>query len=361
MTFNTPYVCVDLDQMEKNIRNMIAGLKSAGIDHRPHIKAHKSVEIAKKQLELGAVGITVAKLAEAEVMVRGGIKDILIAFPILGDEKLRRLKDLLPYAVIRTIVDSRAVAEGLSRIGESAGKPIEVLIELDGGIHRGGVQPGGPALEFARSIVDLPGIRIVGLMAYVGQIYGEKTEAGLKAVAGQEAEMLFSTQRLLCQAGFDITILSGGSTASSVYAEALAGLTESRAGNYVFYDMNAIYLGIATVSDAALKVCSTVVSIPLPGFATIDAGSKALTSDGSLSGAGYGQIIGMPDVQIVKLNEEHGYLQFDPAKRTLHIGDIIEVIPNHCCVVPNLCDCIYGFRNGAFEKEIRVDARGKNY
>lgn len=361
MELSTPFVRIDLDRMENNIRLMIERLKKVGITHRPHIKAHKSIAIAKKQIELGASGITTAKLSEAEVMVDGGIEDILIAFPILGEEKLLRLEKLARRANIKATIDSRAIAEGISRVGERLGRRIDVLIELDGGIHRCGVQPGEQTLKFAKSIEDLDGINVIGLMTYMGQIQAEKTKEGMKSIAKSEVEMFKSTQRLLNANGFNITVLSGGSSAASVFEDQLAGITESRAGNYIFSDMNAVHLGISTEKDIALKVCSTVVSTPLPGYATIDAGSKTLTSDASRSGSGYGRISGMADVEIVKLSEEHGFIRFDPANYNLKVGDVVEIMPNHCCVVPNLCDCVYGFRGRHFDGMIRIDARGKNY
>lgn len=125
--------------------------------------------------------------------------------------------------------------------------------------------------------------------------------------------------------------------------------------------MNAVHLGLVEPRDCALRICSTVVSTPLPGYATIDAGSKTLTSDPSLKTDTFGYVFDEPDIHIEKLNEEHGYLRFDPSKSSLSVGEQIEIIPNHSCVIPNLNDRVYGFRNGAIEKEFTVDARGKNY
>jgi len=357
----TPYVYIDLDKVEKNIKNMTERLANAGIAHRPHIKTHKSIELAKKQIEMGSVGITVAKLAEAEVMNEAGINDIFIAYPIVGEQNLLRLKALCSSSQIRTIVDSYTIASGISSVGESLNKKIEVLIEIDGGSHRGGVQPGEATLDFAKSIADLPGIKIVGLFVYSGQVYGEKDHSGIKKKSQEEAEILINTQQLLNQNGFDIQITSGGSTPSSFFASDLEGITESRAGNYIFCDMNAVHLGVADMNECALKICSTVVSTPLPGYATIDAGSKTITSDLSVKGDTYGTIYGKEGVKLVKLNEEHGYLRFDPSVYQFKVGDVVEIIPNHSCVVPNLNDKIYAFRNGTFEREIRIDARGANY
>lgn len=359
--FSTPYVYVDLDKVEKNIQSMIRRLNDAGIEHWPHIKTHKSVELARKQLELGAKGITCAKLSEAEVMAEAGIQAILIAYPIIGEENLHRLGKLAEKIHIRTTVDSLSVAKGLSRIGESIGKKIEVLIEIDGGSHRGGVQPGHATLEFAQEIVNLPGIHLVGVFTYVGQIYGCNTEEEIRHETQREAQILLDAQEQLLANGIKVTVTSGGSTVSSYHAEELEGISEARAGNYIFGDMNAIHVGVYTEKDCAMKISSTVVSTPLPGYATIDAGTKTLTSDLSCRGNTFGSIVGHPDIQIVKLNEEHGYLRYDPKLHSLQVGDKVEIIPNHCCVITNLYDSIYTFRGEEHVGSLKIDARGKNY
>lgn len=358
---NTPYITIDLTKVDHNIQQMIERLRAAGIDHWPHFKTHKSVELAQRQLELGAKGITVAKIAEAEVLAEAGVGPIFIAYSIVGEEKLNRLQTLMQSSHIRTTVDSREVAAGLSAVGERLGSKVEVLIEIDGGSHRGGVQPGPAVLEFARQIHDLPGIEIVGVFAYTGQIYGAASEAEIQQFARGEAAILTEAAQLLREHGFPVTVLSGGSTPSSFYAEHMAGITESRAGNYIFCDMNAVHLGLVQPEDCALRIGCTIISTPLPGRATIDAGTKTITSDLSNRGSTYGYILGKPDVRIVKLNEEHGFLEFDPARHQFNIGDRLEIIPNHSCVIPNLNDAIMGQSGDGVTRSIRIDARGKNY
>ncbi|KKI92118.1 amino acid processing protein [Bacillus sp. SA1-12] len=358
---STPYVYVDLDKVDKNIQSMANRLKRAGIDHWPHIKTHKSVELAKRQLEAGAKGITCAKLSEAEIMAEAGIQLILIAYPLIGTENLQRLGKLAEKIQVRTTVDSYVVAEGISKVGEALGKRMEVLIEIDGGSHRGGVQPGEDAVKFALDIAKLPGIEIVGIFTYVGQIYGFSSEVEVKRETLREANILLETKELLHKNGIDVSVTSGGSTLSSFHAEQLKGISESRAGNYIFGDMNSIYHGIHSIDDCALKVLSTIVSVPLPGYATIDAGSKTLTSDLSVEGSNYGHVVGRPDVKITKLNEEHGYIRYNPECITFHVGDQIEIIPNHSCVIPNLNDFIFTYRNGEYAGPLTIDARGKNF
>lgn len=361
MNITTPYVKIDLNQVEKNIKDMINGLKGSGIAHRPHIKPHKSIDLAKLQIELGAKGITCAKLSEAEVMAEAGIDDILLAFPVIGKENLERVTKLADRVKLTCIIDSLLGAESLSKAGEALGQKIDVLIEIDGGIHRGGVQPGEAVLHFANKIKALPGLKVNGLFTYMGQIYGETSKEGIQRAAASEAEILQSAKKLLEEHDFQLPVLSGGSTPSSIHHEQLSGITESRAGNYIFYDMNAVHLGVIPLERCALRIRSQVVSVPLPGYASIDAGSKTLTSDGSLKDETFGYVVDRPGVKIVKLNEEHGFLRYDPNEDQLEVGDQIEIIPNHSCVILNLNHRIYGFRGESLEKELTVEARGMNY
>ncbi|MFK9093864.1 alanine racemase [Bacillus salipaludis] len=356
----TPAVIVDLDTVERNIERMANKLSKFGIAHRPHIKTHKTVKFAKMQLNKGAIGITVAKLTEAEVFIESGIKDILIAFPIVGEDKLEIFSKLLKQANIITTVDSLEAALGLSRVGEQTGKTVKVLIEIDGGLHRGGRQPGSDTIKFVREIKGLPGIEIVGIMAYFGKIYSNNNQNDLIEAVKQESLIANKVSKDLESEGINVKIISTGSSPSSSNCQYLENVTEVRAGNYIFYDVSAIDLGIAEEKDCALRVIATVVSTPIPGMATIDAGTKTLTSDKSHHRNGFGIVVGHPEITITSLNEEHGFLNFDPTITSLSVGDRIEIIPNHSCVIPNLCDELAGVRNGEVVEFIPVDARGKN-
>lgn len=356
----TPYVALDMDIMEKNITTMTSGLARQGIRHWPHIKTHKSLRLAKLEQALGASGITCAKLSEAEVMAEGGITAILLAYPIIGDDKCQRYAELARKITMRTIVDSLPGAQGLSRAAMRNDLAFDVDIAIDYGAHREGIQP-EELLDFACEVAALPGLRVTGVFTYAGTIYQYHTEEDIRLAARKEAELLIKSRDLLNDNGFEITTLSGGSTLSSWYADELKGITESRAGNFIFGDMNAINGGIYTADNCALTICATVVSIPLPGYATIDAGTKSLTSDLSAKANSYGLIQEYPDIELVKLNEEHGYLRYDPDKYSLTIGEQLHIIPNHCCVVANLVDEIYAFRNGEHTETITVDARGKSF
>jgi D-serine deaminase-like pyridoxal phosphate-dependent protein len=245
-------------------------------------------------------------------------------------------------------------------VGEATGKPVPVLIEVDGGLHRGGRQPGEDLISFAGRIAALPGLRVDGVMSYFGHVYAVEDAAGREAFAAAECAFFARAADDLRVAGIQVRRASGGSTPAVHTAARLTGLTEVRSGNYIFYDATALKLGFARPEDCALRVVATVVSTPLPGRATIDAGTKTLTSDGGHGIRGFGYVVGHPDIEVAKLNEEHGFLTFDPQKTTLRVGDRIEIIPNHSCVLPNLCDAVAGVRGGRGVERVRIDARGCN-
>lgn len=205
----TPAVAIELDTVERNIRTLVDHAAKYGISHRPHTKTHRSVELAKLQLSLGAKGITCAKLGEAEVMADAGIDDIFVCYPLIGPEKLKRLGKLMEKAHISTLINSVEGAKGLSDLGVSIGKKIPVRIDLDGGLKRGGLQPGQPALDFAESVRDFPGIEIIGLMYYGGLIYHEKDREAMSRIAQKEHDDLVGTAELLKAHGFKMDVLSG--------------------------------------------------------------------------------------------------------------------------------------------------------
>lgn len=358
---STPSVQVDLDIVERNISAAVNALAAHNIAHRPHIKVHKSVELALLQQRLGCQGITCAKLGEAEVMADGGITDILLAFPLIGADKLGRYRQLAqrPGLLIRTIINTWESAKGLSDLGENMGMRLPVLIELDGGIQRGGLEGGQPLLDFAKAVKDLPGLDIQGLQYYGGDIYGCKTPDEISARSRRERDDILQNAQQLKALGMNMSILSGGSSFSVRYPRELEGLTEVRAGNYIFNDNALFGINMVQETDCALRIFATVVGRPDAVSAIIDAGSKTLTSDTTASRPGYGYIVGAPGAVIHKLNEEHGFVRCESGLGW-QVGEVISIIPNHACVIPNLCDEIYAMRNGQLSHCIRIDARGKN-
>lgn len=360
MNLSTPYPWLDLDIVEHNIKSMAERLQREHISYRPHIKTHKSIELARLQLEMGASGITCAKISEAAVMAKGGIRDILIAYPLVGEDKMERLGKLMNIADVTVTADNEISAAQFNALGLRKGKKIKVLIEIGAQNQRGGIFEDQKLIEFAEKLTQLPWLELKGIFTYVGLKPDLKEPGKLEAFAKEEAELFARKKKVLEDKGYKVEIVSGGSSATSIYARHHGVITESRAGSCVFNDMNSVNLHTAGLDDCALKIRAAVVSTPKPGLATIDAGSKSLSSD-TKPGQGYGYLVGFPDVELYKLNEEHGYLRFDPEKVRFQVGQQVDIIPNHACVIGNLHDDYAAFRNGIFEKMIHVDARGKNY
>lgn len=299
----TPYVKIDELKVRKNIKNMVNSLSKNNIEHRPHIKSHKSVELAKLEIQGGAIGISCATLTELEVMAAAGIDNILLAFPLIGAPQWEKLYQILStyHFEFTTIVDSEEGLIGLNKVGERLNEKINVYIDIDSGGHREGIQS-EDVLSFAKNILQSEWLNLTGLFTYYGHIYQYEGKDHADK-AQEEASILVNHQKMLEENGIQIENLSGGSTASSNHPEQLVGITESRAGNFIFYDMNAVHLGVATLEECGLSVVAKVVSKPLAGKVTIDAGSKALTTDKPLKGDAYGYVISHPGLKIVNLNE----------------------------------------------------------
>lgn len=360
--FPTPAVVVDLDVVEKNLKVMHEQALQFGLEHRPHIKTHRCVELAKMQMAVGSSGITCAKLGEAEIMADAGLDNIFLAYPIIGSDKVERLLALHKRcSLLRTEVNSYVGAKGISDAFEQAGRICDVLIEIDGGLNRGGVKLGKPTLEFAESIRDLKGIHVCGLMYYGGVIYHVgQSEEDIRSYTKKEHDDLIETAAMLKEAGFDMSVLSAGSSFSGKHPDLLAGITEIRCGNYIFNDGSALEVNLAKPEDCALRVIATVASRPDDNTVILDVGSKTLTTDHCNYGPNFGYIVEYPELEMYSLNEEHGFVRSkDPMP--LQIGDRVSIVPNHACVVPNVNGEMYAVRSGEFVKMLHVDAKGKSY
>lgn len=334
--------------------------REAGVRLRPHIKTHKSPYIALKQLEKGASGITVAKLGEAEVMRKHGIRDILIAYPIIGEQKLKRLGKLALDTDVIVSLDSLEVARGISQAGKQIGRSIPLYIDVNSGLDRCGKEPGQETLELIELINQLPYIRILGLMTHAGHSYQEKSREEQIRISRQEGALLVETKKVAKEKlGIDIPEISVGSTPTSFYAHEVEGITEMRPGTYVFNDATMVALGLVTKEECALTIRATVVSRPSSDRAIVDAGSKTLSSDRNTYTEGYGFLKSCPEITISRLSEEHGVI-VTPPDFEIQIGDEVDIIPNHVCPTVNLADELIGIRNGRIEGIIAVEARGKN-
>jgi D-serine deaminase-like pyridoxal phosphate-dependent protein len=356
---STPVLTVDLDALERNLGRVADLCRRQSVGLRPHTKTHKSVEVSRLQMAQGAVGLTVAKVGEAEVMAAAGFDDILVAFPIMGAEKLRRLAAIARTRRLLVSLDSESAAQELSRAAAAQNVTIGVLVEFDAGGRRCGLDPGPDLVVLAKAIEKLPGLKFRGLMSYFGNVWGtpeqRRAEAEHVAMLVTRALAAFRAEQM------PVEIVSGGSTPSAEFAHLIPGLTEIRPGTYAYNDLNTYYQGACSLEDCAVRVVATVVSTAVPGRAIIDAGSKTLTSDllGSGPKSGYGYIVEAPDVPVIKLNEEHGYLDITQTKHAFQVGDVVTVIPNHVCVTVNMHDEIVTLRQGEAVGCWKVAARGK--
>jgi D-serine deaminase-like pyridoxal phosphate-dependent protein len=356
---STPALTVDLDALEKNLQRGAELCRRQGVGLRPHTKTHKTVEVSRLQMAHGAIGLTVAKVGEAEVMAGAGLDDILVAFPILGDEKLRRLARLARARRLLLALDSEAAAQELSRAAAAQNASIGVLVEFDAGGRRCGLDPGPALLALAKVIEKLPGLKFRGLMSYFGNVWGTPEER--RAEAEQVAERVARGLEAFRAERMRVEIVSGGSTPSAEFAHLIPGLTEIRPGTYVYNDLNTYYQGACSLEDCAVRVVATVVSTAVPGRAVIDGGSKTFSSDllGSGPKSGYGYVVEAPDAPIVKLNEEHGLLDITQSRHDFHVGEVVTVIPNHVCATVNMHDEILTLRQGEAVGCWKVAARGK--
>ncbi len=353
----TPAVLVDLDVLERNVARMAARARESGVRLRPHAKTHKTVEIAWMQLAAGAAGLSVAKTSEAEVYADAGLRDLFIAYPVVGRDKARRLMALAETARLAVGVDSVEGALTLAEVFAQADRVLDVMLKVDVGFHRVGVPP-EQALPTARALASLRGIRLRGVFTHAGQAYHAETRHEVNGVGAHEGATLASVAAALRADGLPVEEVSVGSTPTAAAAMEVDGVTECRPGNYVFHDGSQVALGTCTLEDCALTVLATVVSVPDPRRAVLDAGSKTLSSDPLRPRpGGYGRLL-EGQSRLERLSEEHGVVEVADGER-FRVGQRVRVLPNHACVVANLHDRLLAVRGGRLEAELPVVARGR--
>ena len=357
---DTPALLVDLEPMERNLRRAADYAGKHGLRLRPHTKTHKSPRIGRRQLELGAAGLTVAKVGEAEVMLDAAPADLLVAYPVIGRAKLERLMTVARRARVTVALDSMAAAQQLSEAAQAAGVQVGVLAETDVGLGRVGVSPGAELLDLARGIERLASLSFEGIAFYPGHIKdnGAAGREELVALGGLIQSILGDFWR----AGIQARIVSGGSTPSLYHSHELPGLNEIRPGTYVYNDWNTVASGACTPDECAATLLVTVVSTARPGQIIVDGGSKTFSSD-RLTGCGaestFGHVVEAPEALFHKMNEEHGYVDVSECGRKYEIGERLRIIPNHICVAVNLHARVYGIRDGEVEEVWEVAGRGK--
>lgn len=339
---DTPALVCDLDVLERNIRNMAVHCAQLGIPLRVHTKTHKIPEIAHMQLRAGAIGVACQKLGDAEVMAKAGIRDILIPYNIVGKPKVRRLTELTRLATITVAVDSETTARGISEQAQEDGCTVRVIVELDTGAKRCGVQSPEAALELGQKIMEMSGLSLQGIMTYPSMSSAKPFME--RAIA------------LFREAGLPLNMISGGGTGHEAISKEL-GCTETRSGSYAFEGMTRIRSSADLNPErCAVRVICTVVSVPTRDRIIIDGGQKTFES---YPPNPYGYIIEAPEAKIYGMSVEHGHVDVSQCSHRFYVGEKVSVIPLHQEKVTNMHEEMVGMRNGQVEVIWPVRGRGK--
>ncbi len=358
---DTPALLIDLNRLEANIHQMMEQAHAWGLSLRPHCKTHKIPAIAHLQCAAGAVGITVAKLGEAEVMAEAGIRDIFVANQIVGAAKVERLLALYRRTRLSVGLDDPRQAELLNEAFLQEPEPIDVWIEVDTGQRRTGVLPGEPAVALSLVVARYPKLRLRGIYTHEGHDYWVPDHAALAEAATNAQQVMVETASAIEAMLGARCAVSMGSTPSVINGMFRDGIDELRPGTYVYYDASMANV-LGHTEWCAATVLATVVNRPAPGRAVVDAGGKVLSVDRRPAGTilhtpGYGLIVGHPTAILTSLSDEHGVI--GEGGDAFAIGDRIRIIPNHICPVSNLHDRVYGIRDDIVEVVWQVAARGR--
>jgi D-serine deaminase-like pyridoxal phosphate-dependent protein len=365
-SIETPAALVDLSRVRRNLRTVMDYAQAHGLAWRPHVKTHKSPELARLQRDAGATGLTVATPREAEVMAEV-TPDLLLAHPPVGP-KIPRIMELPEEVRLSVALDAASLVAPLAQAARLAGRRVGVLVELDVGMGRVGLPDPEAVVTLARLVAEAgPALEFRGVLFYPGHIRRPQEEQ--PPLLAQVARRLAAALDALDRAGLPPAIVSGGSTPTLFQSHAIPGLTEIRPGTVIFHDRDSVALGVATLDEVAYTVLATVVSTGVPGQAVVDAGSKALAKEefralpaGSPGAGGYGILLDRPEVQVLSVSEEHGVLDLSGTDWRPRVGEPLRIVPNHVCVSVNLQDRLLAFdpeeEGGAF-REIPLPGRGR--
>ena len=361
-TIPTPALVLDAAKVRRNIARMADYTKAIGVANRPHTKTHKSIAIAGLQLAAGAVGLTVAKVGEAETLALAFADrepDILVAYPAVDPARTVRLAALARSATIRVAVDSPEAIAALSAAAREAGTTIGILVDLDVGSGRTGVPTADRLVALAEAVDRAPGLRLDGIFYYPGHVtvLPDRQEAALSLVAEKLAEAIGRFDWMgLCRG-----IVSGGSTPTAYQSHLIPSGTEIRPGTCVYNDLNIVRGGFGSIDDCAASVVCTVVSDAVKDQVILDGGSKTLTMDrcGPAPDSGHGLIVEYPEAFIGKLTEEHAQVDVSRCAARPRVGERVTVIPNHICPVVNLHDTAWWWEADGSLQVLPIDARGK--
>ncbi len=358
----TPCLVIDVAQAKRNIRAMQDAVDKTGCALRPHVKTSKMVDFSKMQVEAGCAGVCVAKITEAEVMAEGGIDDIFIAYPAIGEKRISRCV-ALSKRVNRLIlaVDSLEGAKMLQEVAQKENARIEVRLEIDTGAGRTGIQI-DRAVELAKEIDAMPNLDLSGIFTFKSLVYEGKPTTDNALAAKEEGELMASVAKTLRDNGIDIRDVSAGSTPTGLEVAKTGLVTEVRPGTYIFKDFMLTKENAGTMDEIAIRFYATVVSANHPEYAVIDGGTKTFPTDvvpfaPPFYYPGYALIEGDSNLHLSRMNEEHGIVTADNGVTGLKVGDVITLIPNHVCTAINMHNNVYLYENGKLTKH-KVDARG---
>lgn len=354
---DTPALVIDLDPFERNLRKMAAFAATSGVRLRPHAKTHKCPTVARLQVAAGAVGQCCQKVGEAEALVRGGIRDVLVSNEVVGDAKLRRLAALAHEATVALCFDAPAAVDAASRAATEAGVTLGGLVEIDVGMQRCGVATPDAARDLARRIADAPGLQFRGLQAYHGTAQ-HMTFAERRAAIGRAANIVREAQEALRAAGLPCEFVSGAGT-GTFRMEGTSGVwNELQAGSYLFMDTEYARIGGEHGGrydefEHSLFVLASVMSTPTRDRAVVDAGLKSYSAE-----KGVPWVHGRTGIEVIGVADEHGKLALAPEAAPLALGDKVLLIPGHCDPTINLHDWYVCVRNGRVEQLWPITARG---
>ncbi|MCY3006173.1 MAG: alanine racemase [Planctomycetota bacterium] len=368
----TPSLVVDAQTVEQNLMRMQQYCHEHRLSLRPHTKTHKSIRMAQRQIALGAKGLTVAKVGEAQQMFQAS-RDLFLAYPAIGTSRLQRLETLVRACAdqsdgtktegrIAVGIDSLQAAERIAQTARKIGLPIGIMVDLDVGFHRTGVESSAQAVELCAWVSKQTELEFRGVMCFPGHILpAASTEAW-----SQYQDAIASVVDRLNLLGIDVPVISGGSTPTAKESHRNPILNEIRPGTYIYNDWNEVSLGVASIDDCAARVVATVVSVPSKNKFIVDAGSKTLSSDRNCvePESGFGKVVDFPEAKVSRLSEEHGEVVFPEthAGPRPQVGERVWIIPNHICVCVNLQNSFFLYRQDSPEpgglEELAVDARG---
>lgn len=360
---DTPAIIVDSSRLERNIVRFQELANHNGVGLRPHIKTHKSIEIAQMQLAAGATGVTAAKLSEARHFFSAGIVDVFVAYTIVGPIKSRLAAELALRGSLIVGTDNAVSIQDLSDACRTRGSILRVRIEVDTGLARGGVTDVDTAYDLARAIDAAPNLEFDGIYTFRSSTFPSSDGRDRHELGHAEGDIISRFAEALRAKGVTVTSVSAGSTPTGVAAAEGIAVTEIRAGTYVFNDYLMAHLGVASYDDIALAVLATVVSRPGPGIAIVDAGSKALSSDfypGRLGLEAYGVAADGRQIDVTRLSEEHGVCRLGPDV-DLAVGERVALIPSHSCTTVNLADEFLMISASGESTRVDVIARGATH